>query len=634
MKSILLKTTLVLSFVLLINSAFSPNTERFTELEKKRSQTALEHVEQCLVALKTSIQDQDLKEARIAFHKAKRHYKSAEYLLEYFHHSLINKSINGAPLPKIEQNVADMNIFDPQGFQRLEELLYDDQADWNDLNTVSQKLSTSINRLIQFHPNTMVFDRHVLEAMRFELLRIATLSIVGFENPANTDSCFVETRVAFMALKEPAMHYAAMLSKEKAEQMAVLFEKGKKHLEHTDFNTFNRFRFIKDVSDPLFKSLYQVHTDLGFETFEETNSAPIATNYNAQSLFDINLLNKDYFFKAETKTNYQAKLDLGRILFFDPVLSANNALSCGSCHNPNLAFTDGKAKSVSNDQKTSVDRNSPTLVNALFAGAYFHDLRSDRLEKQTEHVMVSEKEFNTLPLKLSDKLAQSTEYKALFDLAYPNQGIKPHTLQNALATYVASLVSWDSEFDQAIRGEVATVEASIENGFNLFMGKASCGTCHFAPNFSGLVPPFYDDTESEVLGILASADSINPTLDNDLGRYANGKLSERAEHFKNSIKTPTIRNIELTAPYFHNGGFNTLEDVMWFYNNGGGAGLGLSVPHQTLPDSHLGLSQKELSDIIAFMKSLTDVAAFQTVPKKLPVFENSEVLNNRSLIHP
>ena len=153
-----------------------------------------------------------------------------------------------------------------------------------------------------------------------------------------------------------------------------------------------------------------------------------------------------------------------------------------------------------------------------------------------------------------------------------------------------------------MRGDENKLSENEKKGFNLFMGKAKCGTCHFAPLFSGLLPPFFTESESEVLGVPGTNDKKNPTLDNDLGKF----LFTKSVIHKNSFKTPTLRNIELTAPYMHNGVYATLEEVMEFYNNGGGNGLKIAPPNQTLPFDKLNLSKKEVSDIIAFMKTLTD----------------------------
>lgn len=140
-------------------------------------------------------------------------------------------------------------------------------------------------------------------------------------------------------------------------------------------------------------------------------------------------------------------------------------------------------------------------------------------------------------------------------------------------------------------------------GFNLSMGKAKCATCHFPPLFNGLVPPYFEETESEILGV--PRDKFNVTqIDNDPGKFNFTQL----EIHRFAFKTPTLRNIELSAPYMHNGVFESLKEVMDFYNHGGGAGQGMYLPNQTLPSDSLHLSETEKIAIIDFMKSLTDTS--------------------------
>jgi len=160
-----------------------------------------------------------------------------------------------------------------------------------------------------------------------------------------------------------------------------------------------------------------------------------------------------------------------------------------------------------------------------------------------------------------------------------------------------------------VRGDETKLTKAEKKGFNLFSGKAKCATCHFIPLFNGVVPPFYANTESEVIGVPKTKNKNPAELDDDLGKY----LFIQSEIYKHSFKTPTLRNIELTAPYMHNGVFETLEEVMEFYNNGGGKGLHIAPKYQTLPFDKLNLSKKEIKDIISFMKTLTDT----TTAKKL-----------------
>jgi len=134
------------------------------------------------------------------------------------------------------------------------------------------------------------------------------------------------------------------------------------------------------------------------------------------------------------------------------------------------------------------------------------------------------------------------------------------------------------------------------------MGKGLCATCHFMPLTNGTVPPFFSDHEKEVIGVPKTA--ANKELDEDLGFY--WRHNEELEVHKGMFKTPTIRNAALTAPYMHNGVYNTLEEVMNFYNKGGGGGLGFDLEHQTLPFDELKLSPKEEKALVTFVKTLSD----------------------------
>lgn len=616
--------------ILAASFAFMPSGMGFVEKEKARTVKELTAIHQSIIALQKATHTRSKTEAVKAFHQGRRHFKSAEYLLEYFHHSAIKIHLNGAPLPQIEKKVADLHVFEPQGFQRMEELLYEEEPNWAALSQLCDGFLVHLDPLITHHKHLVLYDRQVLEAVRLELTRIFTLGVTGFENPAS-DSTLAECIVAFSALQAPMLHYASELSDAQEQVTHARFEKGLAMLHGSSFEDFDRLAFFRTVIDPLFKDVLVIHTGLGIETLEEVNPKSPIGYRDVTSLFDLDLLNTDWYLKYNAAAITEKQRLLGKTLFFDPALSFNNQLACASCHQPDKAFTDAQPKSISNDSKSTVDRNAPTLLNAVFATAYFHDMRADRLERQSEHVMVSDKEFNMKTLELAEKLKQSTEYVQRFQEAFPGKSdpLMPHTIQTALAVYVSSLASWNSPFDQYARGEREELSASAKHGFNLFMGKAACGTCHFPPTFAGLVPPFFDDSESEVLGVTATNDTLHPTLDEDMGRFQNGIRKEHVDFYQHAFKTPTLRNIELTGPYFHNGAYPTLKEVMWFYNKGGGQGIGLDVPNQTLPPDALALTEQEIEDIIAFMNSLTDIEGFTDQPTRLPDFDAISELQNR-----
>jgi cytochrome c peroxidase len=321
---------------------------------------------------------------------------------------------------------------------------------------------------------------------------------------------------------------------------------------------------------------------------------------------------------------------LGKLLFFDPVLSASNERACASCHQPELAFSDGAAKSIATGFQGTIQRNAPGLINSVYSPRFFWDLRATQLENQFAHVVINELEFNSSVLDIMQRLGWSSEYMALFNAAFPafnNNAINQYTINTALAAYISSLSSFNSPFDQYMRGEKAQIAPEVLHGFNIFMGKGLCGTCHFAPSFGGIVPPLYTEQESEVLGVPAQAQA-QYSLDTDLGRAA-GLPKEQHPIYNHSFKTVTVRNAALTAPYMHNGVYESLAEVVDFYAQGGGAGLGLEVPNQTLPFDSLSLNAQEKRALIAFMEALTDTTGLTSRPLRLPKIDQQLSLNKR-----
>jgi cytochrome c peroxidase len=195
----------------------------------------------------------------------------------------------------------------------------------------------------------------------------------------------------------------------------------------------------------------------------------------------------------------------------------------------------------------------------------------------------------------------------------------------AVASYLRSLTALNSDFDRFMRGEYDAMSPKQIEGFNIFMGKGKCATCHFMPLFNGTVPPMFSETESEVIGIPAKVAQSDAQPDDDYGKR------EVVTHalFDRMFKTPTLRNAALTAPYMHNGKYPTLEDVIDFYDRGGGAGIGLKLPNQTLPSEPLNLNDKEKQALISFIHALTDTSGTGSHPKKLPVLNG--VKNKRRM---
>lgn len=198
--------------------------------------------------------------------------------------------------------------------------------------------------------------------------------------------------------------------------------------------------------------------------------------------------------------------------------------------------------------------------------------------------MRNKEEIHSTREKMVAIVAQQDRYQVGFDSLY-SQGVMDRDIRHAIASYVRSLHTFDCKLDRNTHGEKETFTSLEIEGFNLFMGKAVCGTCHFAPVSNGIVPPHYKETELENLGVPVWQGAFGATIDPDLGRGAVFGVPSREFFFK----TPTLRNVALTKPYLHNGVYKELAQVFDFYNRGGGIGIGIDDERQTLPADALDL---------------------------------------------
>lgn len=550
---------------------------------------------------------QPIQEIREIHRQSRLSFKKVEFLLEYLDPAGIKQRINGAPLPKTEPKVADLNIIEPKGLQTLDEILFEspNMYDYKQTQKLLVLLKKDVDYAFQFANKINLTHQMIFEAMRLELIRIFTLGVTGFDTPGSLNA-LEEAYVALHAVFTVYQKYIPMMKEGSlGSETTYLFNKGLHQLgADVPFGNFDRLEFLMEVINPIYKNILLTQEYLQIEKPNEVRVLPSAISYEATNLFSPNFLNALYYDNLSIDSLMPERTELGEKLFYDPLLSKNLKMSCSTCHDPNQYFTDGLQKSISSIDGQTLIRNAPTLINAVYAEKYFYDLREEIFEKQIKHVVTSHKEFDTDYVEIMDKLSDHKEYNELFNNAYPGMGISSHSIANSIAHYVAGLVSFDSPFDRFVLGKSEHLSDDAKTGFNLFMGKAACGTCHFAPTFSGLVPPLYQESESEVLGIPSS--KANTAIDSDPGRVASGKPLDEAPFYVHSFKTTTVRNIEFTGPYMHNGVYDTLEEVMDFYNKGGGLGLGLDVEYQTLSGDPLDLSEEEINQLIAFMKSLSD----------------------------
>lgn len=581
----------------------------FTKVETNQQQMANEYFDsfiECVNQLNAaSIQFKDDKLSLDQLQKevleTRKAYKKIEFIIEYRYPSFAEEHINGAPLLHIEKTESGAYILTPEGLQTIDEMVFSgEDFEKNALFELTQMLMNEANLLASGFHAKPILKMDLIESIRLELVRIFTLGLTGFDTPGSLNA-LEESRVAFGSMFE---FLKPNLSEDQTIRIAPIFDKAQQMFkQNKDFESFDRLTFLVEVIEPLYQELNNVQSGMHDDRLVKN-----AMGWNSKSahIFSDDFLNP-YQYTALTESQNSVELkELGQKFFFDASLSSNGKISCASCHNPNLAYTDGQAKSLSSVEGKTVARNAPTLMNAVYSDRYFYDLRAFSLEQQAEHVIYNHMEFNTSYNEIVDKINQNSNYTATVKELFGSKEINRETYSRALASYVMSLRSFNSPFDQYVRGELEELDQDVKDGFNLFMGKANCGTCHFAPTFAGLVPPFYRKNESEILGVLKDPKSDEPELDDDFGRNHNRVVSESSWIYDRSFKTSTVRNVELSGPYFHNGAYSSLEEVVEFYNNGGGLGYGLEVKNQTLSGDSLHLNEAEQKALIAFMQSLTD----------------------------
>jgi cytochrome c peroxidase len=607
-------------------------TERM-EAAHSLVRTTTDNAVQAFTRFQTTVATQNAEAMRAAFTTARFAYKRAEVFLEYTDPFAVWMTVNGAPLPKTDPQSTFLDIINPVGFQPLEELLWEDSLDMLLIDTLSRGLAGELNRLCTFASSVRYTDRHLLEAARTSIIRMATLSISGFDTPSSGNA-LAETEQECITLRAIIELYAPELSsRDRAllQQLTLHLDRISNQLRPNgvaaDFDSFDRLTFIREVLDPLFGLLVDVQGALGAEFRDEVSSVRSTVQPRSRHLFASTLLDAHYYTAIPRSLEGPLLVDLGRMLFFDPVLSDNGERACASCHLPELGFTDGAATSLAIGKDARISRNAMTVLNAVFADRYFYDLRADRLEDVVEHVVTNDLEFHSSMATVASVLNQSTEYRALFQQAFhrsPGSDIQTTDVQHALAAYIASLTSFNTNVDRYARGESVTLPADVKRGFNLFHGKAACATCHFPPTYAGLVPPMFTDSESEILGVPSAPAISNAVIDPDPGRYGK-RVKEVAPFHMFSFKTPTVRNIALTAPYMHHGAYSTLEQVVEFYNVGGGKNIGIDLEYQTLPFDNLQLTAQEQADLISFMQALTDTVGLTQRPTRLPAFPSPSV---------
>lgn len=491
------------------------------------------------------------------FLQARLAYKKFEWAAEYFSPA-VAKKLNGQPAAEIREPLP------PEGLQVIETLLYPayDTANKQQLLRELQQLPAAAEKCALYFQHIDVMDWQVFDAARLEIFRIDALGIAGFDAQLSQNS-MRECAAALSGMQ----HIVSMF--DRGEVLTQPFKNAESYLSaNNNFNSFNRAAFITQYANPLSAKLYTLEKKLHISEGDYNR----LLRQDAVTFFDTGAFNA-FAYMPGGYTNKNIDAGKGEKLFNSVELSGNRTRSCATCHQPSKAFTDGLFANTAIDGNGLLKRNTPTLLNAALQPSLFYDMRVNSLEAQVMDVVQSSHEMHCSPALVKQRT-----------------GMDIQEVAKNIAAYVRTLVKLNSRFDAYMRGDARAMSVQEVNGFNLFMGRAKCGTCHFMPLFNGTMPPAYIYGEAEVIGVPAT--NKLTVADDDAGVYMH------------AFKTPTLRNAALTAPYMHNGVYATLQQVIDFYDKGGGQGEGLPVPNQTLPSKKLLLTAKEKLDLLAFINCL------------------------------
>ncbi len=535
-------------------------------------------------AANSKLLQQNFLEARLA-------YKKIEWATEYFD-PLTGKQVNGPPVPETELSGITIQ---PEGLQVIEDLLYPryNPSSKKQLAVLLGKLQAAALEFKAYFKQADLENWQIFDACRLEVFRVETLGLNRFDDPLS-GNCFHESAMALSSVQQVMNYYVP----KKDHDLNDRFKDVIKCLSSAgSFNGFDRSAFLLRYANPLTRSLARLKQRTRMTNVRYNR----LLNQDAATLFDSNAFNRNAYIAAPEDSVTPLKIALGKKLFFDKILSGSLTRSCSSCHQPEKTFTDGLGKNTDITGRKFIARNTPTLINAALQPAQFYDMRSASLEDQVEDVVQNKTEMHGDMQLSTTRLWKNDTYRSMFKSAYPQKerkAIDTMEVMNAISSYIRSLTALNSRFDAYMQGDVKAMSGNEVKGFNLFMGKARCSTCHYMPLFNGTLPPRYVQMDAEVIGVPLFKTS--KLIDPDKGRYN----IVHEPFILHAFKTPSVRNAARTAPYMHNGVFSTLEEVIDFYNKGGGIGIGIKISNQTLPAESLHLTAIENKQLVAFIKAL------------------------------
>jgi cytochrome c peroxidase len=287
------------------------------------------------------------------------------------------------------------------------------------------------------------------------------------------------------------------------------------------------------------------------------------------------------------KDSMKAIIELGKTLFFDAKLSGSGKISCATCHQPELNWTDGKEKSIGHEGALN-KRNAPTIQNSWFYNKLFWDGRSNNLADQAFAPINSETEMHSEMHDVMRRVSKSKEYPALFKKAFDDDEINPQRLTLAIAIFEKKIISRKSSFDKFLEGDRKVLNNEELRGLHLFRTKARCMNCHNGPLFS--------DNQFHNNGFHYYENGFMDSTKFDKGLY---NVTHQLSDF-GKFKTPSLRDVMKTGPWMHHGMMKTIQDVVRHYNKGadGNGGTDKLV-------KMLYLTNKEQADLLAFLNSIS-----------------------------
>ena len=491
------------------------------------------------------------------------------------------------------------------------------------INASQTYSADSITKELQMH-------HHFFLCNRLFILNLAAIYTTGFECP-DTGRIVPELDIMLGAVETIYQSFNESFPETKLPQEYLdLYQNTIRFVktQPNTYSTFDHFTFIKNYINPLFTLNQKLINQYGVIT---KSFIDYSLSKSSTSIFE-----KDLYFGQNTKGVFLRVKDekvldeidkVGKLLFYDPILSGNNKRACVSCHKSDEYFTDtSRTTSLQFDQKSSLTRNTPSLINVNYNHLIMLDGKHFTLQHQTKDVITNPIEMGSSETEILAKVLNCKVYNKVFKklLKYTPQEkeVTIDHILSAITFYYSKFSKAKAPFDEAMN-TAKHLDQAAKEGFNIFMSKAQCATCHFVPQFNGVKPP-YVGSEFEVLGV--PADTGFGKLSDDKGRYHVNPAFETNKAFR----TGSLRNAQYTKPYMHNGVFASLNEVMNFYNNGGGAGRGLEIDNQTLSSDKLGLTKNEIGKVIKFMESLNEEIQFEDAPEKLPVSKN-KALNSRKV---